>query len=309
VELGKDPDASHRARIEDTPETIEQDIKMLIQEICGSRILRDTAERQPNRVEELLQKHLNSWLWPFGLESLVEAFFCPSRSKPDVTHTVRVDGIINLGHFQWQVRSTMEIESPEIFMQQRRERQIQELHIWLGEQYPEFCWESIRRSSGDQDQFENIFREEVSESAKTVGYKLKRFLLRRVLSEVEQDAQKQHLEDYIKQDQFLSQRIDNIHKKLLNAYDADDDEDDPERIKKYEAQLGDLKKEKAELVDEIAKTRADTKGLLPPVTIAAIGGERRHWTAIADGTAEKKSKDVENGEKMTAAPALPESSN
>lgn len=282
IQPGSDPGSDARSRLNEAPDTLEADLKRLIEAFCGRSVLRDSAERQSDKVLERIQEHLSEWLRAFGLEAVVEAFQCPPRSAPDVAHTIRVDGFVELGHYKWKVRTTMEIEAPEKFIQQKRERQITDVHVWLGEHYPDIFWRAIRGSSGDQDRFEQLFDKEVRDITKQVGYTLMHFELQRVLSVVEQDARRHHLQDHLRHEEFLDRRIETTFKKIENAYDASvDEDDDGGQIKRYEDQLQDLQKKKDALIDEIARTRAETKNLLLPATTTAIGSEKK-WKAIEE---------------------------
>jgi hypothetical protein len=296
----------NRARLNETPAEMEKETKRRIQEWFGEKVLRDTVERQTGRVQTDLKAHLDKWLVPFGMESLVEAIEAPPRSKPEVAHTERVAGVVSLGHFQWQVRTTMEIEKPDLFLQEKKKRQIGEIHIWLGEQYPEFCWDAVRESDGDPSKFATEFEARVKDAVESIGYKLKHSMLRRVLSDVELDARKQHLDSNVAQDKFLNRLIEDTQQKIVNAYNAEDDTD---QIEKLEKRLDDLQGRRNTLVEGIAKMRANAKNLLPDATTAAIGAERRTWTAIADGGAEQpdgqKSNAAAAGADGAAAPPTP----
>ncbi len=301
----QDEAAVNRSRLNETPSTLEQDAKRRIQEWFGASVLRDSVDRHTSVVAKDLKAHLDVWLFVFGLESFVEAIVAPPRSRPDVEHTVRVDGLVSLGHFQWQVRTTMEIDNPEKFLREKRERQITEIHIWLGEQYPEFCWDAVRKSGGDAGKFSFEFEKEVQSAVEAIGYKLKNSILRRVLSDVELDARKQYLDANLSQDKFLIRLIEGTQTKIVNAYDADDSQEEIERLEK---RLKDLQTQRGTLIKEIAATRSDAKNLLPAATADAIGAERRTWTAIADGRAEapqieapKRKAAAANGEDVVAA--------
>jgi hypothetical protein len=279
----KDEAAIQRARLNEAPPAIEQELKRRIQNWFGAAVLRDAVERQTRVVADNLKIQLNLWLTPFGLESVVEAIDPPPRPQPDVMHTVRVDGIVSLGHFQWQVRTIIEIADPDKFLRQKKERQISEIHVWLGEQYPEFCWDSVTKAGGDASRFYENFQLVVGSAVDAIGYRLVNLILRRVLSEVELDARKQQLDANLAQDKFLSQLVEGTQAKILNAYDADEDS---EQIQRLEQRLLDLQGKKRALIKEIAIARSDARNLLPAATADAIGAERRSWTAIADGGAE-----------------------
>ena len=120
-------------------------------------------------------------------------------------------------------------------------------------------------------------------AVQAIGYRLKHFILRRVLSEVELDARKQYLDSNLQQDRFLNRLIEDTQTKIVNAYSADDE---PDQIAKLEARLKEMEGRRVDVIKAIATTRTDAKNtLLPEVTPAAIGAERRTWTAIADGSA------------------------
>jgi chromosome condensin MukBEF ATPase and DNA-binding subunit MukB len=146
----------------------------------------------------------------------------------------------------------------------------------------------------------------VKDAVESIGYKLKHSMLRRVLSDVELDARKQHLDSNVAQDKFLNRLIEDTQQKIVNAYNAEDDTD---QIEKLEKRLDDLQGRRNTLVEGIAKMRANAKNLLPDATTAAIGAERRTWTAIADGGAEQpdgqKSNAAAAGADGAAAPPTP----